>query len=140
MISKFILVITLFMSFNLWATTLTIHIQDVLDLATYQDVLKSDIELKEAQDNTFNLTIKSWNFYDQGQDFSIKVSGQAKYIDADTYYVSFKKVLFSKNSSVKVLVDEKFILVKQKQSFSVQDSYWSSSDLVVRQENVLKLK
>jgi hypothetical protein len=124
---------------TLWASTLNINIKDVLDLASYKVVASKSIELDENQNKTFNFSLNSWTFNNDGS-YSIKVTGDVKKIDDGAYYVKLKKSLYKDGNLVKVLLDKNFMLDENNYKFSTNDSFWDAEGLVLRQENTLQIK
>lgn len=138
MIAK-LLLLAMLLPTTLWASTLTIKIRDVLDLASYQDVATKSIKLEGTQDKAINFTVNTWAFNDD-QSYSIKVTGNAKYMDEGTYYVKFKKALYQGGTLVKVLLDKQFVLNESEDTFSTNDSFWGPEGLVIRQENTVQIR
>jgi hypothetical protein len=138
---KLLTVILLSFSYSVFAAGFTVDIKDVFDIATYGDVFHQEVLVDKNQDTNFNFFISSWGPEHVDQGYSIKISGEGKYLEDGAYYIKFKKELFFHETLVKTLVDKNFLLNSNNSSVEIDDDYWSpEQQLVLRQTNILRLE
>lgn len=143
MAKKCLLVLMMLNSWALCAAELTIEVRDVMDLATYHDVLSESIPLgKNKEVRTF--TINEWKTcFDNCEDYSMRIKLEVFPVESgivsDTaYFVAVVKELLLHGKMIKTLVRERFVVTAGQEKIA-SDVHWASNGLVVRQENVFSL-
>ncbi|MCA9508934.1 MAG: hypothetical protein KC505_10985 [Myxococcales bacterium] len=129
-----------------WALTalgsnLEIKVRDVMDLASYDEVFKTTISVKEEEVRQ-SYWIDEWPLcLNHCENYKIKISIQASpefhnNIEKDFILVSVKKELFYQGVVVKELQNSAFVIMSGQEKI-LEDHFWDEDALIVRQQMVL---
>lgn len=144
MAKKCLFVLMMINSCFLFSAQLTIQVKDVLDLATYEDVLTQNIRLSTTKDKK-EFFISDWySAVDNRKNYSIKLKIEVTPIKNEllndvAYVISVLKELLLNGRVCEVLARDSFVL-KPGQEKIIDDHYWGQKGLVVRQKNIFSIK
>ncbi len=144
MAKKYLFVLMMINSCFLFSAELTIQVKDVLDLATYEDVLTQNIRLSTTKEKK-EFFINDWySAVDNRENYFIKLKIEVTPIKNEllndvSYVISVLKELLLNGRVCAVLARDSFVL-KPGQEKIIDDHYWGQKGLVVRQKNIFSLK
>ncbi len=124
---------------------LKINVRDVMDLASYEQVLTESMALSMDKKESKSFLIKRWkSCFDACENYAIKLSLEAmpvenKLIHTPSYLITAVKELWQGNRMMSVLMRESFVLTKGQEKIA-SDIFWDrQGELIVRQESIFSL-
>lgn len=139
MTKKFLLMVMVLASWNLFSAELKVTVRDVMDLASYREVFSETIPLSTTKEVKAFLITK-WNCcLDDFTGYTIQLKLEIVPIMSEltndvAYSVTMIKELLLDGKVKTILTRDQFMLTAGGQKMN-KDHYWSNRGLVVRQEN-----